>query len=180
MILVVGPPRSGTSVIARILHTKLDVCMGHYLILGNEGNPLGFYEDFMMVKATKKKDPVMWLLALLENHTIDDNTFDFCRKPYGVKSPELAFMDIAALKPDLIIRTQRNPADIAVSLVRWHQPRITPKNALLLVAKYEKAIDDQLRKLSCPCCQIDLRTQRDEKELEQELRDVLCLCSLIG
>jgi len=151
--------------------------MGHYLVPGNEGNPLGFYEDFMMVKATKEKDPYPWMNALLENHTIDDNTFDFCRKRYGVKSPELAFMDMVALKPDLVIRTQRNPADIAISLVRYHRPRITPKNALLLVAKYEKAIDDQVAGLSCSCYQVDLRRQRDEKELEQELREALCLCS---
>ena len=81
-------------------------------------------------------------------------------------------MDMVALKPDLVIRTQRNPADIGVSLIRWQQPRITPSDALLLVAKYEKAIDDQVTKLSCPCYQVDLRTQRDEKELEQELRKV--------
>lgn len=172
MILVVGPPRSGTSVIARILHTKLDICMGHYLVPGNKGNPLGFYEDFMMVKAIKTKDPLTWLKVLLENHVIDDNTYLLCNKVYGVKSPELAFMDMAALRPDLVIRTQRNPADIAISLVRWHRPRITPKNALLLVAKYEKAIDDQIPGLRCPCYQIDLRRQRDEKELECELRKI--------
>ncbi len=167
LVLVVGPPRSGTSVIARILHEKVGICMGHDLVRGNEGNPLGFYEDFSMVAATKKKHPLTWLDTLNRNHTVAD-----CNKAYGVKSPELAFMDINRLCPDIVIRTQRNPADIAVSLLRYHRPRITPSNALLLIARYEKAIDNQLANLSCLKYQVDLRVQRDEKELEYELRKV--------
>lgn len=43
--IVLGPPRSATSTVARILHTQCGVCMGHRLRKANRHNPDGYYED---------------------------------------------------------------------------------------------------------------------------------------
>ena len=44
-VIVVGPARSATSTVARILHTQCGVCMGHELRPPSEHNPDGYYED---------------------------------------------------------------------------------------------------------------------------------------
>ena len=43
-VIVVGTGRSGTSSVARILHEKLEVCMGHHLKMQAPG---GAYEDYL-------------------------------------------------------------------------------------------------------------------------------------
>ena len=44
-VIVIGPPRSGTSVVARLLQDNLGVMMDEGPIQKDEGNPLGYYED---------------------------------------------------------------------------------------------------------------------------------------
>lgn len=48
--IVAGPPRSGTSLIAGVLH-KLGICMGveSEFLRANANNPSGYYEDSQMV-----------------------------------------------------------------------------------------------------------------------------------
>lgn len=45
MIIVLGPGRCGTSTIARLLHTKLNISMGTRFREPDRSNPKGFYED---------------------------------------------------------------------------------------------------------------------------------------
>lgn len=45
MILVLGVGRSGSSTVARLLHTKVGVSMGTRFRDPDEANPLGYYED---------------------------------------------------------------------------------------------------------------------------------------
>lgn len=165
LVLVVGPPRSGTSLTARLLHERVGICMGHNLVPGNMGNPKGFYEDFEMVQATLTKDPKIWKKMLELNHADCDKTF-------GVKTPELAFIDMSALEPDLIIRTCRSPIAIADSLEKWRQPKPSMAEALKLAVSYEKAIEEQIIKIKCPVHRVDLYKKRDEDELEHELKEV--------
>ena len=44
-IIVLGMHRSSTSMVARALHEKKEVCMGNNLLLGLPDNPKGHYED---------------------------------------------------------------------------------------------------------------------------------------
>ena len=163
LVLVVGPPRSGTSVTARILHEKIGICFGHNLVPGNAGNPKGFYEDSQMVAATLTKNTAIWRTMLEYVHSK-------CNKPRGVKTPELAFMEIRELQPDLIFRTCRSPIAIADSLERWYQPKPSCADALSMAVKYEKAIEEKLTGISCHVHRVDFYRQRDEGELEEELR----------
>lgn len=49
-MIVIGPPRSGTSVIARLLQENLDVMMDEGPIKKDKHNPSGYYEDHRLVK----------------------------------------------------------------------------------------------------------------------------------
>ena len=51
--LVLGTGRSGTSTVARILHTQLGVCMGDNLSPPDKDNPLGGYEDLDISRPNK-------------------------------------------------------------------------------------------------------------------------------
>jgi|GEM_PF-7030693 len=142
LVLVTGSPRSGTSFVARNLH-EMGVCMGHEFVAANEGNPLGFFEDPRMVEATERKDPVAWFKTLGQVHGGGG-----CTGPVGVKTPELAFMDMAALEPDLVIWVHRDLYRVAASLERHMRPRPTRPEAVAIAEKYYQAIEEQLPKSS--------------------------------
>ena len=158
LILVIGPPRSGTSVTARILHEKLGVCMGHHLVQGNPGNPKGFYEDSKYVRMIVNKKLTELSEAL--NHGC---------KIVGVKSPELAFTNFAELNPDLVIRTTRELMLNAGSLEKYRQPKISLGEAMLLVEQYHRNIYDEVRRGYLPNHLIDLTHLREEDDIEKEL-----------
>ena len=166
VVLVVGPPRSCTSVTARILHEKLGVCMGHDLVPGNAGNPLGFYEDFKYVGLIKERK--VWNLLSVLDHGCEY---------VGVKSPELAYVNLEVLNPWKVVRTRRPLAGIAASLVNWHQPRLDVPQALQLAKHYESAITAGMTCIP-PWNRYDIFYNngiRDEESIEQELRQALSL-----
>ena len=45
MIIILGPGRCGTSTVARLLHTELNISMGTRFREPDASNPNGFYED---------------------------------------------------------------------------------------------------------------------------------------
>ncbi len=51
-VVVLGTPRSGTSMVAGVLH-RLGVNMGHEMIPTDEHNPTGYYEDAEFVRINK-------------------------------------------------------------------------------------------------------------------------------
>ena len=121
-----------------------------------------------MVAATKTKDVFIWARALYKVHGHSSCKFNF-----GVKTPELAFMNMIELCPDIVIRPRRHIHDIAASLLRWQQPRIDyHSTALALAMKYEDAIDRQVPELIREGVYhpIMLLEKRDEKDLERELK----------
>lgn len=52
-VIVVGPQRTGTSMVASVL-TGLGVNMGTHLMRSNPGNPTGYYEDLAFVKLNEE------------------------------------------------------------------------------------------------------------------------------
>lgn len=52
--IVIGTGRSGSSTVARILHNKMDIFMGHEFRKPNEINPDGFWEDIEFYKPNWK------------------------------------------------------------------------------------------------------------------------------
>ena len=167
LILVVGPPRSGTSTTARILHEKLGVCMGHHLVSGNPGNPDGFYEDQKYVE----------LIRGQYHHLLYDALHHGCQV-VGVKSPELCMMSIEHLWPDKVIRTHRPFHRIVASTMAWRQPRPTQDEAVQIVKYYETRIDEALWTLP-PGKVWDIfypgGSHRSDHDIEMELRHALAM-----
>ena len=167
VVLVVGPPRSGTSTTARILHEKLGVCMGHNLVLGNAGNPEGFYEDSKYVDLIRGQYHYLLRDALSHGCAI-----------VGVKSPELCKMSIEHLWPDKIIRTHRPFNRIVASTIAWRQPRPTQDEAVQIVKDYETQIDEALSTFP-PWKVWDIfypgSEYRSDHDIEMELRHALAM-----
>ena len=139
--------------------------MGHNLYPGNPGNPLGFYEDSVIVEALKTRNVETVIAAIKKVHSPRERVI-------GVKSPELAFIDMSALNPDLVIRTKRSIRDIARSLERWQQPKINTSQAYAMARYYERMIDANLEKVSCrKVYSILLSTLQSDSDLATELRD---------
>jgi hypothetical protein len=91
--LVIGPGRSGTSTVARILHEKLNVKMGKNFVSSRAANPDGTYEDLDFWVVNKKllhgemkvADWFYITQALVTDRQMNDN-------PWGVKDPFFTYM----------------------------------------------------------------------------------------
>lgn len=106
-VVVVGTGRSGTSAVARVLHERIGVCMGHFIKTPNAANPKGFHED--------------WLEHGLMQNVLQDVTGidEFMRhvggshrscERWGFKDPWFLYLPLNAMKaidPKLVIRTWR-------------------------------------------------------------------------
>lgn len=172
-VLVVAPPRSGTSFVARILHERLGVCMGHELGTA-EANPRGFFEEQRMWKHTQalvagELEPAAWLEVLHELHR--EHT---CQR-IGLKDPRLVFAPLRQLRPALVVRPRREPKAIASSWVRWNVPKVSEVEALEQLALQEHRLDEVTPELLelCPVLEVSLREQWEDEELVRALRPVL-------
>jgi len=90
-IIVVGPPRSGTSVTAKVLSEHLGVKMGNvFLNLGEKINQRS-YEDMDVVDAStgysKNQDAEVWKVSM--SKFFDKMQQGNC--PWGFKDPRVAF-----------------------------------------------------------------------------------------
>ena len=119
--VVVGPGRSGTSFVARVLHERLGVCMGERFN-SDKTNPRGFYEDCDFKDANQ---------ALLTNvvsehgwRTMVEPIIHARRqkgRPWGFKDPRVAEPQIASLlRPYVhltrVIRCKRSRNDVIRSM----------------------------------------------------------------
>ncbi len=83
MILVLGPGRSGTSTVARILHTKLGVCMGRRFREPNEANTAGYYEDLDFLEVNTDSPHYGY------RETLVSQLFNSREEPWGLKEPRI-------------------------------------------------------------------------------------------
>lgn len=131
-ILVVGTGRSGTSTTARILHQRLDVCMGHTFLqasgLKKTRNPQGFWEEIGGGMTGVTKQLIKGMVSVEQWHEQLDATHDRhgCKsKLRGYKHPrlaEIASEDIwAALDPLLVIKTWR-PRELVLRSMIFASP----------------------------------------------------------
>jgi len=104
-VAVVGPPRSGTSAVAGLLH-QMGVHMGDELLPANVHNPKGFYEDLDFVELNAKlldgvEDPLVeprWSPPLRAEFTHLVRRKAALHDLWGVKDPRLCMTinDLAA------------------------------------------------------------------------------------
>lgn len=107
-IVITGSGRSGTSTVARVVHQRLNVCMGHILKRGDSLNEKGYFEDWishsMVQLATKGSfDIQVYLEAMNYQHSK-------CAS-WGVKDPWILFFPEGwklLMAPQLHIICERN------------------------------------------------------------------------
>ncbi len=128
--MVLGCPRSGTSTVARLLHTKMGVCMGHHIDNDLGGlNPGGSYEDRLLAPACDALalghiTPRLYRIRLEEYHKEKGCTVE----TIGIKHPRLSLVSPAVLMgtgPSRVFITNRQPPEVHIaSLVRFFTERL--------------------------------------------------------
>ncbi len=126
--LVIGTGRSGTSSVARILHERIGICMGHYMIMRESNLWGGQYEDLLthgmnqMIRKQNLAAAALWLNVVAHSH--EDRG---CRK-WGAKDHWFAYWPLGLLRlvaPKLIVLTWRPLSEIMDSWARlwqrWHE-----------------------------------------------------------
>ncbi len=127
--MVLGCPRSGTSTVARLLHTKMGVCMGHSLDNDPGGfNPGGNYEDRLLIPACTAlalghTTPGLYRMVLEAYHKGKGCTAE----TLGIKHPRLSLISPAVLMATgvgrlFIVRREPEEATIA-SLIKYSAAR---------------------------------------------------------
>lgn len=120
-VVVIGTGRSGTSTAARILHTRLGVCMGHKFLKPNKYNSQGYWEDeYLRVEARLLAGGEMstseWLELFAKSHKDCRVRLKGYKKPIlSEASPEVW----QELNPQLIVRTWREFRTTVESLEKF-------------------------------------------------------------
>ena len=95
-IIVVGTGRCGTSTIARLLHTKFNICMGERFREPDEHNPDGYFEDLDFRDANEamlcgKLSAVQWYFRISQIVSLRKQS----KIQWGAKDPR--FCDTAEM-----------------------------------------------------------------------------------
>ena len=86
MILVLGTGRSGTSTVARLLHTKCSVSMGLRFKDPDSANPLGYYEDLDFLEINTNA-----ALLYETRFRLIKQLFTERKEPWGLKEPRTPY-----------------------------------------------------------------------------------------
>ena len=183
-IIVVGPPRSGTSCIARILQEKLGVMMDEGPISRGPENPNGYYEDHRLLTINKialanwqhaaeyhKKVDREWAASFGQWVVMREIKF----QKWGFKDPRMVgFLHwvFCFFKDPIWIYPVRRDEQILNSQKRnvvadEKYLKMGLKAYKKLIAKY---LGDKVHK-------INMRDYRSEKSLTKELTGVINGCS---
>lgn len=121
-VVVVGTGRSGTSTVARILHERIGVCMGHYLKSPGSANPEGYYEDYLehglMLMVAQDITGIDELMRCVSQSHKDCERWGF-KDPWFIHLPQQA---MKMINPRVVIRTWR-PLEATVK--SWMRKEIT-------------------------------------------------------
>jgi len=173
-IIVIGPPRSGTSVIARLLQESLGVMMDEGPIRKDILNPNGFYEDHRLVKINQlalkawkigqeNKMNMEWATQFAQWLAYRMNTYE----RWGFKEPRcVGFLSwVKQFVPDAIwLVCQRNHKQIIKSQVETLG--YTKEVSRLSVPAYYEIINKNLRHYHA----VNLKKLRSEKNLTMQLQ----------
>jgi len=180
-VIIIGHPRSGTSVVARLLQQSLDVMMNPGFIRHGAINPKGYYEDPELVnineammsrfkdgKVPKNKIDPVWVNQFSNYATHRATTY----KKWGFKDPRMiGYISWVPqfFKDPTWIFTVRTDGQILESQVK--NLGVTPDDAVKGIAGYHTCIEAVLKGRKHH--RVDLREQREENNIVEELKEVL-------
>lgn len=180
-IIVIGPPRSGTSVIARMLQENLGVMMDEGPVKRDKNNPYGYYEDHRVVaintsaanrrlknRYVDNKMDVVWATQFAQ--WVSYRALKYPDRPWGFKDPGcVGFINCVAQffkdpvwivcdrSTDQIIKSQKEKIKINPDII--YQGLITYRH---LIEKYLKSY-----------YKFDLTVYQPEHKLTEKLRKIL-------
>ena len=131
MIIVLGPGRSGTSTVARILHNNLGVSMGRRFRSPDDANPQGYFED---LDFRDLNHTALWKKISMDIQI--KHLFDGRQEPWGLKDPricELHSEDSKYIKNAKFIVAMRQPEQIIQSMMQHYGWSEEQSGQLLMV-----------------------------------------------
>lgn len=177
-IFVMGTGRSGTSTVARLLHTEFDVCMGQRFRDPDEFNPMGYYEDLDLKNLNEQfLSGTLTFPAFataLENelmHPWRRNT------NWGLKDPrlcELGGFYFAQLDP-IVIRCTRSKEQVVASLQKCYG--YAEDVASKIFEGRENALDNLLRHRHVKLISFD--QLKSDEQVGEEIENVLKFFDII-
>lgn len=181
-IIVTGAPYSGTSVVARILQTRLGVMMDEGPIRTDENKPLGYYEDRRLLDINKVacahylkrrtegkegKLPLRWATEFAAWLVERANRFPV----WGWKDPAgvglIKYQKPFFGKPTWIVCRRRDEQVIKSQVEKHGYPE---RMALKGLAAYNEIIEEHLNGRARV---VDLAERRSEEDIESELKDII-------
>lgn len=182
-ILVVGPGRCGSSTVARLLHTRLGVCMGYRFQMPDEFNEGGYFEDKdlqwangMLLGAHKRvpsiaaefvRDPKAFARRWKAYTEEVIRLRRAIGRPWGIKDPMICQVleTYGRMMPDCrIIRCHRPAERIAASFVRMYS--WDPDRAVEIVLDREAELDEYLPGATArPVLGLSFAERREDDEL---------------
>jgi hypothetical protein len=190
-IIVLGIPRSGTSLVAGILH-RLNVNMGNQLLNAGPSNPKGFYEDLEFLKLHQLMIGNVWHDPDMSN--IDRYLSEYellIRKKenqslWGIKDPRLCFLLkylLNIIKCDTkLILTERPLHESANSMLadrfisnRHHSFVNKFEYAMKVCNRYEASKYDLVQKSRLPFITVKFHDLFDDTS-----REINKICEFVG
>lgn len=185
-IVIVGSGRSGTSTIARICHTELNICMGHFLKSSDPMNPTGYYEDLVshgLVRAMTDGSYSAEIYLTLMNH------FHSGCLTWGAKDPWFLYCPLHTLKqltPKLCIIATRDVESTVNSWVKvWKQSKpqgaeptqeVIDHYTNLTVSREEQA--NALKQIWPNVLTIDFTERVEEEAIAKQIRNGLTFSNI--
>jgi len=180
-VIVIGPPRSGTSVITRLLQTHLGLMMDEGPILKDLANPKGYFEDHRVVRINqiacknwkpgvgheKKIDP-QWAIPMMKFAALRTLRY---KTRWGWKDPRcIGFVTwVKELFPNAIwIATDRKDDQIIGSSTEKLMDKESIKVAL---PAYRRLIAQHLPNRHI----FDMTKRQSESDLVKRMRKILWL-----
>lgn len=124
---VLGPGRSGTSTVARILHTHFNIFMGEHFRQSDAHNTAGYFEDLEFKNPNElfinSGLPLAQWIIIIEREIKKRNG-----KDWGIKDPRLCYLlgfYMCYIENPIFIRCRRDPNQVADSMQKcygWSRP----------------------------------------------------------
>ena len=183
-VIVIGSPRSGTSIVARLLQEELGVMMDEGPIRKDKHNPYGYYEDQKLI-AINKVVLNRWQMGSNNEQKIDKEwAIRFAQwivmragkyEKWGFKEPRMVGFIQWTLqffnKPVFIWTIRKEEQIIKSQVDKLGYASVIAKAG---VAAYKKLIKQYIPKDQLHI--INLSSQRSEKRLTKELQGILNGC----
>ena len=179
-VIVVGSPRSGTSVVARLLHERLGIMMDEGPIKKDALNPQGYYEDerlvtinaqvlkrWQMGSNNEQRMDMAWAAQFAQWVTMRATKYE----RWGFKEPRMVGFIHWALQffnePLFIWPVRKDEQIIKSQAEKLGYPPVIAKAG---IDAYKKLID---RHIGSKAHKVDLSIQRNEDDLTVELQGIL-------